>query len=35
MTLEETETKYGIKVRQIESIEEFLKDKKGDSACPW
>ena len=28
MTLEETETKYGIKVRQIESIEEFLKDKK-------
>jgi Xaa-Pro aminopeptidase len=26
MTLEETETKYGIKVRQIESIEEFLKD---------
>ena len=28
MSLEETETKYGIKVRQIESIEEFLKDKK-------
>ena len=28
MTLEETETKYGVKVRQIESIEEFLKDQK-------
>ena len=28
MTLEETETKYGVKVKQIESIEEFLKDKK-------
>jgi Xaa-Pro aminopeptidase len=28
MTLEETETKYGVTVRQIESIEEFLKDKK-------
>jgi Xaa-Pro aminopeptidase len=28
MTLEETETKYEIKVRQIELIEEFLKDKK-------
>ena len=35
MTLEETETKYGIKVRQIESIEEFLKDKKETLACPW
>jgi Xaa-Pro aminopeptidase len=28
MTLEETETKYALKVRQIESIEEFLADKK-------
>ena len=28
MTLEETETKYALKVRQIESIEEFLKDQK-------
>lgn len=28
MTLEETETKYGLKVRQIESIEEFLANKK-------
>jgi hypothetical protein len=28
MTLEETETNYGITVRQIESIEEFLQDKK-------
>ena len=28
MTLEESETKYGIKVRQIESLAEFLGDKK-------
>jgi len=28
MTLEETETKYALKVRQIESIEEFLTSKK-------
>jgi Xaa-Pro aminopeptidase len=28
MTLEETETKYELKVHQIESIEEFLADKK-------
>jgi len=28
MTLEETETKYQLKVRQIESIEEFLTDSK-------
>jgi Xaa-Pro aminopeptidase len=28
MTLEETETKYGLKVQQIESIEEFLANKK-------
>jgi Xaa-Pro aminopeptidase len=28
MTLEETETKYQLKVRQIESIEEFLTDTK-------
>ena len=28
MTLEETETKYALKVRQIESIEEFLANKK-------
>ncbi len=28
MTLEETETRYGLKVRQIESISEFLSDKK-------
>ena len=28
MTIEESETKYGIKVRQIESIGEFLADKK-------
>ncbi len=28
MTLQETETKYGIEVRQIESIEEFLMDRK-------
>jgi Xaa-Pro aminopeptidase len=28
MTLEESETKYGIKVRQIESLTEFLSDKK-------
>ena len=28
MTIEESETKYGIKVRQIESISEFLADKK-------
>jgi len=28
MTLEETETKYQLRVRQIESIEEFLTDKK-------
>jgi Xaa-Pro aminopeptidase len=28
MTLEETETKYALKVQQIESIEEFLANKK-------
>ncbi|MFM7988467.1 MAG: aminopeptidase P N-terminal domain-containing protein, partial [Candidatus Fonsibacter sp.] len=28
MTLEETETKYQIKVKQIEDIENFLKDGK-------
>ena len=28
MTLEESEVKYGIKVRQIESLTEFLSDKK-------
>ena len=29
MTLDETETKYALQVKQIESIEEFLSDKKG------
>ena len=28
MTLDETETKYALQVKQIESIEEFLSDKK-------